>query len=101
MAKITTQEYEALLHHAEQIINSLLDIVEKECPTTYSNSEEVLRADDWLKWFGGEMTDLEIYKHFNFIEIKNCWAQVDEDYCEEEAEDGKEYCAKHEAEFNS
>lgn len=101
MAKITMQEYEALLHNAEQIINSLLDIVEKQCPAIYSKSDEVAHADDWLKWLNGEMTDGEIKEAFNFTEPKKCWAQVDEDYCEEEAEDGKEYCAKHEAEFNS
>lgn len=60
------EELEALTTHAENIINSLLDIIEKECPTTYSGSEEVTHADDWLKWINGELMNTEIKEYFNY-----------------------------------
>lgn len=50
--------------YAEQIINSLLDIIEKECPETYSGSNEVAQADDWLRWLNGELSLEDIHKYF-------------------------------------
>lgn len=58
------EELEALLEAAERVINWLMDdlaaIENGEHYQTFSHSENIKDADDWLKWKNGEGTDEEL-----------------------------------------
>ncbi len=62
----TQKEYDALVVTAEDIINSLMDLVENLSEERYSSSNIIAQADDWLKWKNGEMTDQEVSDTFNY-----------------------------------
>lgn len=66
--KITTQEYDALLEQAEQVINCLLDIIENQNIENLHQYEKnnLAKTDDWLKWKNGELMDTEVKAIFNY-----------------------------------
>lgn len=53
------RELDNLVTSANDIIISLLDILE-DVYKYYHDSDTITKADEWLKWCNGEMTDDEI-----------------------------------------
>ena len=60
--KKTNEELEDLVVYAESIISKMMGIIEELDPSYYFKSDQIMCADDWLKWKNDEIEMQEIAK---------------------------------------